>query len=125
MKRRFIYIQVILILGMIFSCTTTNIRQITSSEKSDPLYLEIEKLGQELTVKNNVPGIAIAVIRDGKIAWIQSIGYANLASKQPVTPETIFNVGSVSKLVSSWGFMQLTEKGLLKLDDSVDPALTR
>lgn len=125
MKRRFIYIQVILILGMIFSCTTTNIRQITSSEKSDQLYLEIEKLGQELTVKNNVPGIAVAVIRDGKIAWIQSIGYANLASKQPVTPETIFNVGSVSKLVSSWGFMQLTEKGLLKLDDSVDPALTR
>lgn len=42
-----------------------------------------------------------------------------------MTPETIFNVGSVSKLVSAWGFMQLAEKGLIKLDDPVDPFLTR
>ncbi|WP_288446055.1 serine hydrolase domain-containing protein [uncultured Chryseobacterium sp.] len=87
--------------------------------------MEIEKLGQELTVKNNVPGVGVAVIRDGKIAWIQSMGYADLASKRPVTPETIFNIGSVSKLVSSWGFMQLTEKDLIKLDDPVEQSLTR
>ena len=49
--------------------------------KTDPLYQEIEISGKELTVKNNVPGIAVAVIRDGKIAWIQSIGYANLTTK--------------------------------------------
>ncbi|WBX99899.1 serine hydrolase [Chryseobacterium gambrini] len=76
-------------------------------------------------MKNNVPGVAVAVIRDGKVAWIQSIGYADLASKKPVTPETIFNIGSISKLISAWGFMQLTEKGLVKLDDPVDQYLTR
>jgi len=65
------------------------------------------------------------VIRDGKIAWIQSIGYADLAIKKPVTSETIFNIGSISKLISAWGFMQLTEKDLVKLDDPVDPLLSR
>ncbi|MCD9853364.1 beta-lactamase family protein [Epilithonimonas sp. JDS] len=109
-------------LGMIFSCSTA---KSSINYKADPLYLEIEKLGQELTVKNHVPGVAVAVIRDGKVAWIQSIGYADLASKKPVTPETIFNVGSVSKMVSAWGFMQLTEKGLINMDDSVDQSLTR
>lgn len=107
------------------SCSTKKIGQTTNIYKTEPLYHEIEKLGEELTVKHYVPGIAVAVIRDGKVASIQSIGYADLASKKPVTPETIFNVGSVSKLVSAWGFMQLAEKGLIKLDDPVDPFLTR
>lgn len=113
-------------LGITFSCSvtkTTNHNPIPG--KTDPLYQEIEISGKELTVKNNVPGIAVAVIRDGKIAWIQSIGYANLTTKKRVTPETIFNVGSISKLVSSWGFMQLTEKDLVKLDDPVNQYLTR
>ncbi|WP_157844694.1 serine hydrolase domain-containing protein [Chryseobacterium sp. Leaf405] len=112
-------------LGMIICCSTATNAKNSISGKNDSLYVEVERLGQELTVKNNVPGIAVAVIRDGKIDWIQSIGYADLASKKPVTPETIFNVGSVSKLASSWGFMQLTEKGLIKLDDPVEKSLTR
>ncbi|RZL19585.1 MAG: class A beta-lactamase-related serine hydrolase [Pedobacter sp.] len=91
----------------------------------DPLYLEIEKLGAELTVRERVPGVAVAVIRDGKIAFIQCIGYADLASGRPVTRETIFNVGSVSKMVSAWGFMQLGEKGLVDLDSPVNRYLTR
>ena len=111
--------------GMTLSCSTTKDVKNSNPYKSDLLYLEIEKLGQELTVKNNVPGVAIALIQDGKITWIQSIGYADLASKKPVTQETIFNIGSISKVVSAWGFMQLTERGLLKLDDPVDQYLTR
>ncbi|WP_370583349.1 serine hydrolase domain-containing protein [Pedobacter sp. ASV28] len=91
----------------------------------DPLYLEIGKLGADLTRKESVPGIAVAVIRDGKIAFIQCIGYADLASKRPITKETIFNVGSVSKMVSAWGFVQLSEKGLVGLDSPVNRYLNR
>lgn len=115
----------IVCLGMIFSCSAARHSQNAILHTTDPMYEEIETLGNELTVKNNVPGVAVAVIRDGKVAWIQSIGYADLASKKPVTSETIFNIGSISKLVSAWGFMQLTEKGLIKLDDPVDQYLTR
>ena len=115
----------IVLVGTTFSCSTTNTAKNSISNKNDVLYLEIERLGQELTVKNNVPGVAVAVIRDGKIAWVQSMGYADLASKKPVTAETIFNIGSVSKLVSSWGFRQLTEKDLVKLDDPIEQSLTR
>jgi CubicO group peptidase (beta-lactamase class C family) len=115
----------IVCLGMIFSCSATRHSQNAILHTTDTLYEEIGVLGRELTVKNNIPGVAVAVIRDGKVAWIQSIGYADLASKKPVTSETIFNIGSISKLVSAWGFMQLTEKDLIKLDDPVDEYLTR
>ena len=111
-------------LALVFSCSASRSQDVIL-HTTDPLYGEVEKLGQELTVKNNVPGAAVALIRDGKIAWIQSIGYADLASKKPVTSETIFNIGSISKLISAWGFMQLTEKDLVKLDDPVDPLLYR
>ncbi|MBT2620066.1 beta-lactamase family protein [Chryseobacterium sp. ISL-6] len=111
---------IIVFSGMSFSCSTAIFSQNKIPYKTDSLYVEIEKLGQQLTLKNKVPGTAVAVIRDGKIAWIQSIGYADLARKKPVTSETIFNIGSISKLVSSWGFMQLTERGFLQLDDPVD-----
>ncbi|MDV7695697.1 beta-lactamase family protein [Chryseobacterium soli] len=124
-KTCFFSVLIIVFSGIIFSCSTARFSQNKIPYKTDSLYVEIEKLGKELTLKNKVPGVAVAVIRDGKIAWIQSIGYADLASKKPVTSETIFNIGSISKLISAWGFMQLTEKDLVKLDDPVDQYLTR
>lgn len=69
----------------------------------------------ELTKKEHVPGVAIAVISDSKLAWAQCIGYADVASRKPVTVETIFNIGSISKMVSAWGFMQLNPRKLNKV----------
>ncbi|WP_051957027.1 serine hydrolase domain-containing protein [Chryseobacterium populi] len=94
-------------------------------KSSDPLYQEIQKAGSEAAKKNHVPGLAVAVIRNGKIAWIQCIGYADVASGKPVTAQTIFNIGSISKLVSSWGFLQLVEKKLITLDEPINQSLTR
>ncbi|AYN01454.1 serine hydrolase domain-containing protein [Chryseobacterium sp. 3008163] len=125
-KNNLFHVLLILFLGINFSCSVTKSKRTeVISEKVDPLYIEIDRLGKELTVKNNVPGIAVAVIKNGKVAWIQTVGYADLASKKPVTSKTIFNIGSISKLVSAWGFMQLSEKGLVKLDEPVDKYLTR
>lgn len=117
-------------LAVLFSCSSTKngtqgVKANIAPEKSDLLYQEIKSLGLELTKKENVPGLAVAVIKNGKIAWIQCIGYADVAGKKPVTVQTIFNVGSISKVVSAWGFMQLTERGLVNLDAPVNQSLTR
>jgi len=64
-----------------------------SYNKTEPLYLEIEKLGYELTNKEHVPGVTVAIIRNGELAWTQCIGYADLENKRPVTTKTIFNIG--------------------------------
>ncbi|UEG51492.1 beta-lactamase family protein [Mucilaginibacter daejeonensis] len=81
LKSFFSFTLLIVYFGMIFSCSATRHSQNAILQTIDPLYKEIETVGNELTVKNNVPGVAVSVIRDGKIAWIQSIGYADLASK--------------------------------------------
>ncbi|WP_336959005.1 serine hydrolase domain-containing protein [Chryseobacterium contaminans] len=87
--------------------------------------MEIHRVALEASQNNNVPGVAIAVIQNGKVAWTQCVGLADIESKKPITTETIFNVGSVSKMVSAWGLMQLTEKGFVTLDEPVAPLLVR
>src|SRR4051812_1932835 len=47
----------------------------------------------------NVPGLSIAVIKDYKIDWAKGYGLADTAKKVPVTTETMFSAGSISKLV--------------------------
>jgi CubicO group peptidase (beta-lactamase class C family) len=109
----------------LLSCSGTKNVVEVEKLKRDSLYTEIQRIGLEAARNNNVPGVAIAVIQNGKIVWTQCIGFADKENRKPVTTETIFNVGSVSKMVSAWGFMQLTEKGLVNLDDPVNDYLTR
>lgn len=110
---------------LLLSCSGTKHAVEVEKVKRDSLYTEIQRIGLEATRNNNVPGVAIAVIQNGKIVWTQCIGFADKEGQKPVTTQTIFNVGSVSKMVSAWGFMQLTEKGLIELDDPVNEYLTR
>lgn len=115
-------------IAILSSCSIRHGENVTKENKiikTDSLSIEIERLGIEFTKKNNVPGLAVAVIENGKITSIQCIGYADLATEKKITPRTIFNIGSISKVVSAWGFMQLTEKGLVKLDEPVNQSLTR
>ncbi|PWB27449.1 serine hydrolase domain-containing protein [Flavobacterium sp. HTF] len=115
-------------IAILFACSTKRGETAVKENKiikADLLSIEIEKLGLEFTRKNNVPGIAVAVIQNGKIISIQCIGYADSATKKPITPQTIFNIGSISKVVSAWGFMKLTENGLVQLDEPVNQSLTR
>jgi CubicO group peptidase (beta-lactamase class C family) len=66
-----------------------------------------------------VPGLSIAVAEDGKIIWSEGIGYADLDAKKPVTPQTLFRIGSVSKSVTAAGLMLLVEKGKVDLDADI------
>src|SRR5579884_642357 len=78
-----------------------------------------------LLARHGVPGVAIALVRNGAVAWAAGYGLADAASGRPVTPETVFQVASVSKPVAAWGIVCLAEQGRLDLDAPVDRYLTR
>ncbi len=71
-----------------------------------------------------VPGLSIAVIRDYKIDFVRTYGYADTTAKLPVTPNTMFSAGSISKLVMAVAALRLVEKGYISLDDPVNSYLT-
>ncbi|MEO1053408.1 MAG: serine hydrolase domain-containing protein [Bacteroidota bacterium] len=86
---------------------------------SIPLY-NIEARMREL----GIPGVSIAVINDGKIEWAKGYGIADSAENRPVTAETMFLAGSISKPVSAIRAHQLAEEGVISLDSNVNKYLT-
>ena len=67
----------------------------------------------------HVPGVQVAIGVKGTIVWSQGFGYADLARKVPVSSETQFRVGSVSKALTAAAVAQVYERGLLDLDAPV------
>jgi CubicO group peptidase (beta-lactamase class C family) len=65
------------------------------------------------------------VIDKGKVVWAQGYGLADRATARPVSEETLFNVGSVSKTVTAFGVMALVEAGAVELDAPVGRYLKR
>ena len=72
-----------------------------------------------------VPGAAVALVREGRVTWSRGYGQADRTRGVPVSPDTVFRVGSISKTVTAWGVMRLVEQGKLELDAPVGRYLTR
>lgn len=67
-----------------------------------------------------IPGIAAAIVQDGKIAWIGTYGFANVEAKRPVTRRTQFHIASTSKPFTTAVLMQLHAAGKFDLNDDIN-----
>jgi len=70
-----------------------------------------------------VPGVSVAFYDHGKIAWTRTYGYADVATKRRVTPDTRFQAGSISKPVAALAALRLVQEGKLNLDENVNDKL--
>ena len=61
-------------------------------------------------------GLAVGVVRDGRLAFFQGHGLADIASNTPVTEDTVFRIASITKTFTAIAVMQLWEQGLIDLD---------
>lgn len=103
--------------------TTTVIAQNSKSSNSPLTGPEIEnKVDDYIHLQmeqQRIPGVALAVVKNGEIIYTKGYGYANLEHMVPVRPETIFQSGSVGKAFTVMGIMMLIEKGEISLDDKL------
>ncbi len=81
----------------------------------DGLKTHLEKL-----TRDNLPGLAVLVARDGKIVFQGGFGFADLEKKISVTPETKFRIGSVTKQFTAAAILRLAEDGKLALTDKLE-----
>lgn len=79
----------------------------------------VDKAVREEMEKQKVVGLALGVIRDGKVAYLKGYGLANREKKIAVTTDSVFNWASNSKPLAAVATMQLVEKKLLDLDADV------
>ena len=69
--------------------------------------------------KQNIPGISVVIVRNGKIDFVKGYGFSNLEHKVRVKPETIFQTASVGKQFTAFAVMLLVQDGKISLDDKL------
>lgn len=109
--KKIISLFTILSLGL---CSLTINAQSTAAKE---LLSELDKTTSQLLEKNNVPGLAIAIIHKGQVIIKKGYGFSDVKSGIEVDEKTGFNIGSISKMFTAWGIMSLVEEGKLSLDD--------
>ncbi len=70
----------------------------------------------------NVPGVSVAVLHDGAVHWVKGYGVTRTGGAS-VTPDTLFQAGSISKPVAALAALRLVEQGRMTLDGDVDAQL--
>ncbi len=73
--------------------------------------------------RQKLPGLALAVVRNGEVVKLQGYGVADIERQVAVTPDTVFKIGSVSKPLIATAVMLLVQDGKLSLDDPVSKYL--
>jgi len=119
--------EILIFLFMLSSCRTPPQFAITSDlrlERPLPELISfLETYIPEQMDRNHVPGLSIALIRDGKVVWTENFGESNSITKTPVTERTIFEAASLGKPVAAFGALRLVEAGDILLDTPLDKYL--
>lgn len=80
---------------------------------------EFEQYCQEMVEKFEIPGFSIGLAKDGQLFYEKGFGYRNVENKLPLSPDTVFGIGSVTKAFTCVAIMQLQEAGKLNVHDPV------
>ena len=90
--------------------TTAQVNESVIHRKIDSIFAEYDSLK---------PGVAIAIVKNGKVDFKKGYGLANLDHEIPITTQTKFHIASVSKQFTAFAIFLLNGKGKLSLDDDI------
>src|SRR5438105_4557437 len=89
---------------------------VPPAEKYAAAVAQLDQLVAEQVADKRLPALSIALIDDEQVVWAKGYGFQDRDKKVPATAETVYRVGSVSKLFTDVAVMQLVEEGQLDLD---------
>jgi CubicO group peptidase (beta-lactamase class C family) len=115
MKETFLISVFLLIFSICFG-QQTDVNQKEVKQKIDNYINEVIEI-------NEIPGVALAVIKDGKVIYEKYSGKASFEDNQPVDKNTAFKIFSTTKLITNVGVFQLIEKGKLSPEDPISKYL--
>jgi CubicO group peptidase (beta-lactamase class C family) len=104
-------------LGALFACVPLPWRALVA-QAPDRLTAVDSLVAAEMQAQR-IPGVSLAIVRDGRVVHARGYGIANLEHQVPVKPETVFQSGSVGKQFTATLVMMLVEEGTIQLDDPI------
>ena len=94
-----------------------------SNQRGNQQNPTIDQIIYDEMIKQNLPGVAVGIIRHGRIIYHQGYGYTDIEKKTPVSQNTIFRWASISKTLTAIATLQMAERGMVDLDDKVNKYL--
>jgi CubicO group peptidase (beta-lactamase class C family) len=79
----------------------------------------MDKSFEKFREQNHLKGLAVAIVKDQRLLFAKGYGYAEVHNKTEVSPEQLFRIASVSKLVTAVAVMKLVESGKISLESKV------
>ena len=120
MKKRpgLVVVAMVTLAGLCAGCSSATMprRAVAESPNSSKLEAGLERL----RLRWNVPGMVAGVASSNRVLWVKEFGFTDLATKQPVTPDTVFHLASLTKPFAAVVLLQLVEAGQLDLDTPVE-----
>ncbi len=107
----------------ILVCPQANKSDATEESRSR-VAKELDAFFQAQVEEFKLAGLGACIVKDARIAWSGGFGLADIEEERPVTSNTVFSVGSVSKTVTLAAFMLLWEQGRCALDDDINKYLS-
>ncbi len=96
------------------------ITSISYAKENTPQTLEELKIAiEKVRVESGVAGVSVAIVDQNGPVWMVGLGEADKANHKPVTQDTLFRIGSTSKMFVALSVLQLVEQGKLHLDDKL------
>jgi CubicO group peptidase (beta-lactamase class C family) len=101
------------------------VRPLRLAEPVDAIITDLESYLPEYMRREKIPGVAIALIHGGEIVWTEGFGVTNTITAKPVTPDTLFEVASNSKVMTAYVALRLVDQGKLSLDEPLNAYLSQ
>jgi N-acyl-D-amino-acid deacylase len=98
---------------------TNQKNQLVETGKSLRKLTSFDDLMRSFMTENELPGASLAIAKDGRLVYARGFGYADVEKQEPVQPDSLFRIASISKPVTSVTIFRLIEQGKLSLDDRV------
>ncbi len=108
----------LVLLAFIFLCAPADIVQAFQAYTHTDLTDNVDQLFKQWD-RNDSPGAALGIFKDGRIIYARGYGMANLEYNIPLTPQSVFRIASISKQFTAMCIAILAEQGKISIDDNI------
>ena len=92
------------------------VQNVVTTGRNAPELAQYDRTMASVLARWGIPGAALAIARDGRLLFARGYGLANVEEDQPVQPQSLFRIASVSKPITAMAILRLVEQGRLGLD---------
>ncbi|HEY3135958.1 MAG TPA: serine hydrolase domain-containing protein, partial [Blastocatellia bacterium] len=102
------------LLGLLLAVCLLTPAQLQAQNGPAPAPLNgLDGFVEQVMKEWKVPGLAVAIVKDGKVVYAKGFGYRDVKREMKVTPDTLFAIGSCSKAFTATALAMLVDEGKL------------